>query len=200
VGGKLQVLYYSSSDNEPFVTPVGTVTISDLVEFQPSQISTAFLDLMGVTKEEYQEFAGFQRPAGLGEMLVRFDGFTKPTISDGETPMGFPRAEVVNASQIDALKKRFSNLLIVDVRTAEEFKLNSMAGAKNVPFNLPKEISAEFSWKTMNKDVLNSKFDFATISNKDPVPVVVVGASSKTRAQCMLCLIFCDLGFVKFTG
>ena len=179
VGGKLQVLYYSSSDQAPFVTPVGTVTISDLVEFQPSQISSALLDLMGVTKDEYQEFAGFQRPAGLGEMLVRFDGFAKPKISDGETPMGFPRAEVVNASQVDALKKRFSNLLIVDVRSAEEFRVKSIAGAKNVPFKLPNEISAEFSWKTMNRDILKSKFDFATLSDKGPVPVVVVGASSK---------------------
>lgn len=179
VGGKLQVLYYSSSDREPFVTALGTVTISDLVEFQPNMISSELLALMGVTKEEYVDFAGFQRPAGLGDMLVRFDSLEKPTVAEGETPMGFPRAEVVSASQIDDLKKRFPHLVIIDVRANKEFKLGSIAGAKNVPFKLSKGVPAEFSWKVMNKDIAQSKFEVAGISDKGPVPVVVVGASSK---------------------
>ncbi|MDZ4084017.1 MAG: rhodanese-like domain-containing protein [Bdellovibrionales bacterium] len=179
VGGKLQALYYSSSDREPFVTALGTVTISDLVEFQPSMISPELLSLMGVTKEEYVDFSGFQRPAGLGDMLVRFDSLSKSDVADGETPMGFPRAEVVGSSQIDGLKKRFPNLVVVDVRANQEFKLGSIAGAKNVPFKLPAGMPTEFSWKVLNKDIAQSKFEVASVSDKGPVPVVVVGASSK---------------------
>ena len=179
VGGKLQALYYSSSDREPFVTALGTVTISDLVEFQPSMISPELLALLGVSKDEYVDFAGYQRPAGLGDMLVRFDSLVKSNFADGETPMGFPRAEVVNASQIDSLKKRFPNLVIVDVRGNAEYKLGSIAGAKNVPFKLPNGVPAEFSWKVMNKEIAQSKFEVANVSDKGPVPVVVVGASKK---------------------
>lgn len=179
VGDRLQALYYSSVDREPFVTSLGSVTISDIVEFQPNRISLELLGLLGITKEDYADFAEFQRPAGLGDMLVRFEGLAKLKMIDGETPMGFPRAEVVRIAQVDALKKRFPNLLIVDVRANQEFKLGSLAGAKNVPFKLPAGVPTVFSWKVVNQDIAQAQFEVSSVSDKGPVPVVVVGASNK---------------------
>lgn len=179
VGGKLDVLYYSSKDTDPFVSAIGTVTISDLVEYQPKDMPEGLLNKMGITREEYLDFVGYQRPTGLADMLVRLENFSKRTALDGETPHGFPRAEVVTLAQLDSLKKRFPNLVVLDVRAEQEFRSGSLPGAKNISFNLPPGISAEFSWKTLNKDILNSKFDVAGVSDKGPVPVAVVGASSK---------------------
>ncbi len=179
VGGQLQALYYSSVDAEPFVSALGTVSISDLVEFQPAGISPELLKLMGVSKEEYLEFAGFQRTPGLSDMLVRFGNLKKADIADGKTPEGFPRAEVVTASQVESLRKRFPNIVVVDVREPNEFAKGSFAGAKNVPFKLPAGMNPDFSWRTLNRDIFRSKFEVDAVSDKGPVPVIVAGASNK---------------------
>jgi rhodanese-related sulfurtransferase len=179
VGSALQVLYFPFQSAEPFVKLVGTVTVSDLAEFQPEDITQQLLDVFGITRAEYLGYAGHLRPKGLMDTLVRFDNFAKAAATDGQFPLGFPRSENVTKERVIELKRAFPTLVILDVREPSEFANGSIPGAENVPYTLPIGISASFSWNTLGGDISNAKFDLASILSRGHVPIVVVGASAK---------------------
>lgn len=177
---KLSVLYYGNAESEPFVALLGDVTVESVVENEPSQMPEELLKLMGVSREEYNDFVGFRRPQGLKDIIVKFGSLQPAKATSGIVPLGFPRAEVVTAAEVPKLAASVPGLRVLDVRSADEYHAGHLQvqGVRNVPFVLPPSVPKEFAWNVLNRDVLQSKFDAMSVG-QGAAPVLVYGDSVK---------------------
>lgn len=180
VGTNLDVLSFDAELAFPIVENLGMVRIAEIISV-PARSIEALLRLVDLPQATYEFLLESYYKSNMtnDEFILRLEPAGTSSARSDIPPKTFPNVRILTLDEAQAAVRN-KKAVIVDVRTAEEFRRSNIPGSVNVPYSLPAGLSEEYTPGVPKSKLLKSSFDQTQIMRIDPnLQVIVIGRSSK---------------------
>lgn len=175
---QLNVYYFDRRPEATVAIPAGSVTVQSILQSRLDLLPNEFFDFLNVTREGLSTYVKLNRggPAPPRETILRVTPLKAAAENSSglrELPPALPRGRIVKMKNLEALKALRPDLLLIDVRSPEEFQKGNTKSAINVPY-LKAGVSVPPNWISLKNSEIWALSQFLTRSHNTNRPIAIL--------------------------